>query len=95
MKKQLYFENEDACSCHPLEYFMHDAKLEKQKEITLIEALPAPKGDDVVWCGYIGSTEERSECKKGMCDQWTKGKGNVCDHRGNLFYHGEKATFKV
>ncbi|WP_461631710.1 hypothetical protein [Labilibaculum euxinus] len=95
MKKQFYFENEDADFCHPLEYFTHDAKIEGLKEINIIEAVPDFRNEDTIWCTSIGAAEDRSECKKDRCDEYIKGKGNICDHRGKLYSYGEQVTIKL
>lgn len=91
----LFFENEDATSCHPLDHFISMVKSDGLKEISILEAIPDFRNEDHVWCGYVDAATERNECNKSSCDAWIKGKGNVCDNRGRLYSHGEKVTLKL
>lgn len=96
-KEKLYFQNENAEVCNPLEYFLHDAKLDGLKEITLIEAIPSNSVNDHVWCTYFLAVSERSECRKSICNKYESNKSGrgTCIHRGKLYDHGESFTFKI
>ena len=95
MKNKRYFENINANICYPLNYFTEEANENNLKEITLIEAIPDFSNEDHIWCTYMGEVGEKNECNKSSCDAWTKGKGNVCDHRGKLYSHGEPIILKI
>ncbi len=93
-KPKFYFANEDATICHPLDYFIHDAKLEGLTEIELMEAVQEDGIDDFIWCHHF-EVVERSECKKAVCPKYTSKSGRGrCDNKGNLYYHGGKVKFK-
>jgi len=92
---KLYFESVDSQEAHSLEYFLNQARLEKESEITLIEAYPT-KEKEYCWCLLIDTTIECSECRKSKCDEYKKPlKGNVCGYRGRLCDYGESVTFNV
>lgn len=96
MKEKLYFLNEDDTSCYTLSDRLNDAKLEGLNEITLMEAILDNDNPDYIWCSHYGEVGERQGCKKSICSYYssTSGRG-VCRHRGNLYTHGEKVTFKI
>ena len=95
--KKLYFENEDATLCMPLQTFIEDAKYDGRKEITLIEAIPDDGTTDMIFCSLAGEVCERGECTKRNCPTYTPNKSGrgVCLNRGRLYLHGEKVTIKI
>ena len=94
--KKLYFESIEAVFCKPLEYFLHDAKLEGKKEIKLIEADKDTDTKDYIWCTHEGEVTERYMCKKSECEYYSSKSGRgVCEHRGQLYTHGKEVTIKV
>jgi len=93
--EKYYFENEDAEVCYPLSYFTDRAKESGLKEISILEAVPDFRNKEFVWCGWDDSCTYMSDCKKSVCSAWTKGKGNMCDHRGKLYAHGDSVTIKI
>ena len=96
MKHQLYFASIDDTSCHPLEYYINDAKLEGLSEITLVKADPDDGTTDFIWCTYHGDCVEHNECKKSLCNYYESKSGRgVCKHRGKLYLHGEEQIFKI
>jgi hypothetical protein len=95
-KQKLYFSSIDDTSCYTLADRLNDAKLEGLDEVTLIEAIPDNSNPDYIWCGHQGEVGEREGCKKAICPFYKSKSGRgVCKHRGNLYQHGEEATFKV
>lgn len=95
-KERMYFGSIDETMCHPLDWFTHDAKLEGLKEITLVEAIPDNETKDFIWCNHFGDVTERSLCKKSQCEAYSSKSGRgACEHRGNLYSHGEEVTIDV
>lgn len=95
-KEKLYFKSIDDTTCHSLDCHMEDAKLEKLKSITLVEAIPDKDTKDHIWCTHYENTEEKNQCRKSFCPAYESKSGRgVCIHRGNLYQHGEEVTFKV
>jgi len=93
---KLYFESIDHTMCQPLEYFLHDAKIEGLEKITLVEAIPDKETKDFIWCTHYGEVTERQECTKSQCPYYSSKSGRgVCEHRGKLYLHGEEVTFNV
>jgi hypothetical protein len=97
MKKQdLYFESIDSTTCHPLEHFLHDAKIEALTEITLLKADPDNDNPDYIYCTHYGEVSERCECKKSVCSHYESKSGRgLCSNRGRLYSHGEEVIFKL
>lgn len=94
-KEKLYFESIDDIWCSPLKGFIDDAKNEKLKEITLVEAIPETD-KDFVWCTHEAEVIEQFMCKKSECPYYSSKSGRgVCEHRGNLYLHGEEVKFDV
>lgn len=94
--KKLYFSTLDDTFCTTLEEHIDVAKFNGLTEITLIEAVPDNETKDYIWCGLHNEAGDRSECTKYSCEGYSKKGGRgVCEHRGNLFLHGNKVTFKV
>lgn len=92
----LYFSSIDETNCYPLEYHLHDARIEELTEITLVEAIPDNDDSDHIWCTYMGEATERHMCKKAECSYYSSKSGRgKCEHRGNLYLHGEEVNFKV
>ena len=60
---KLYFENEDANICYPLQYHLERAKEEGLKEIELFEAIPSTE-KDYIWCSELETVGNKSECNK-------------------------------
>lgn len=90
---KLYFENEDALNCYPLEDHLQDAKLEGLKSVTIMEAIPDDGTNDYVWC-TIYDAVEKSNCTKSQCSRYESKSGRgKCSNKGNLYLHGEKITF--
>lgn len=95
-KPKLYFLNEDDDSCYTLEERLNDAAFEGLETITLLEAVPDNDNPDYIWCGHESSVGERSGCKKSNCINYKSKSGRgVCEHRGNLYSHGEEVKFEV
>ena len=93
MRDKFYFRTEDDIWCYSLDYYLNEADFE---EITLIEAVPVNSDTGYIYCGYQQEVSERSECKKHICPHYNSKSGRgVCKHRGQLFEHGEKVTFKI
>lgn len=94
--EKLYFASIDDTFCQPLEYFIHDAKIESRKEIRLIEAIPDNNNPDYVWCMQMGEVAERGLCRKSECSYYQSKSGRgVCSNRGSLYEHGDEVTFKI
>lgn len=95
---KLYFLNEDANICYPLQYHIDNAKEEGLKEIELFEAIPDTVNTDMVWCSEYVNTMERSECNKD-CPQFhcskASPKSRRCDFRGKLYMWGDIFRFDV
>ncbi len=96
VKEKLYFRSVDDTECYNLECHLDDARIEELTKITLIEAIPDDGTLDVVWCTYYGECIDKSECKKTFCSHYSSKSGRgKCEHRGNLYLHGEKVEFDV
>ena len=96
MKIEMYFASIDDNICQPLEYHLHDAKIEGLSEIELIEAIPDNNNTSFVWCSYDGEVTEYEICKKTTCGNYFNKSGRgTCIHRGNLYTYGETVKFKV
>jgi hypothetical protein len=94
-EQKLYFKDENSAHCYPLDYFIHDAKINEEKTITLLEAVPSDI-DDFIWCTYYGEPIERNDCKKSQCSQYTSKSGRgKCANKGNLYNHGDKIEVEV
>lgn len=95
MSEKLYFLNEDANLCYPLDYFLSDAKEDGLKEIELMEAIP-DKRKDFIWCTNFVEVVEANLCKKAECSYYQSRSGRgVCSYRGSLYTHGDKVKFDV
>lgn len=95
-KEKLYFENIYDTTCYPLSDRLNDAKLDGLTEVTLVEAIPDNNNTDYIYCGYHGEVGERSECKKAFCSSYSSKSGRgKCEHRGNLYSHGDEVTFNI
>ena len=95
-KEQLYFESIDDTFCRPLEYFLHDAKIEGLKEIKLVKAVRDNDTKNFVWCSHEGEVTERQMCTKAECHFYSSKSGRgVCEHRGKLYLHGEDVIIDV
>ena len=95
MKTQkLYFENEDANICYPLQTHLERAKEEGLKEIELFEAIPS-KEKDYIWCSELETVGDKSECNKDCPYYKVSVKSKICDFRGKLKDFGELVKFKV
>jgi len=96
LSRKLYFEDVDSTTCHPLDYFIHNAKIEELNKITLLEAIPDNDNPDYIFCGFAGEVAERCDCSKKYCDQYKSKSGRgKCSLKGNLYQHGEEVTFNV
>jgi hypothetical protein len=94
--KKLYFESIEDTICASLEFLFEDARDKKLTKITLIEAIPDYETNDFIWCSYHQECGEKEQCKKSCCEHYSSKSGRgVCEHRGNLFLHGEKVVFDV
>ena len=96
MKKtqKLYFENEDANICYPLQYHLERAKEEELKEIELFEAIASTE-KDYIWCSELETVGDKSECNNYCPYYKVSGESKICDFRGNLMYFGKQVKFKV
>lgn len=92
--EKLYFENEDANICYPLQYHLERAKEEGLKEIELFEAIPS-KEKDYIWCSELETIGEKSQCNKDCHYYKASVKSKICDFRGKLKDFGELVKFKV
>jgi hypothetical protein len=91
-----YFGSIDDTQCHPVEHYLHDAKLEGLSEVTLVEAILDNDNPDYTWCMHYGEVAERSGCRKADCPHYYSKSGRgVCSNRGKLYTFGEEVTFKV
>lgn len=96
MKTNLYFKDEDAVMCEPIEGIINDARIDGLTEITVFEADEDFGNLDYIWCTQHGEVVERRECKKSYCSYYKSKSGRgVCSNRGKLYTHGEKVTFKI
>src|SRR6476620_8403844 len=94
--EKLYFKSLDDEICSPLEIHLADAKWDDCKEITLIEAVPDNDNQHVIWCQHFWACVERPQCTKSECEYYTSKSGRgVCQHRGQLYTHGEEVVFQV
>lgn len=94
--EKLYFENEDANICYPLQYHLERAKEEGLKEIELFEAIPDNNNKDFIFCSLIGEVGDREFCKKSECKDYTSKSGRgICSNRGKLMNFGKQLKFKV
>ena len=95
-EEKLYFESIDEVFCRPLEYFMHDARIEGLSELKLVEAIRDTDTKDFVWCTHEGEVTEREMCRKSECSFYSSKSGRgVCEHRGKLYHHGEEVVIPV
>ena len=93
---KMYFKSEEDSFCSDLECFLIDAEHEGLKEIELVEAIPDNGNNDIVWCTYHGATEEKDLCRKAHCSYYSSKSGRgKCEHKGNLYLHGNKVKFKI
>lgn len=93
---KLYFGSIDDTFCSPLEDRLEDAREEGLTEITLVEAIPDMNNPDFIWCMHYGEVTDRSECRKSQCTDYESKSGRgKCANRGNLYRHGEEATFQI
>lgn len=95
MKKKLYFKDKDSEFCYDLARHIREAKEDGLKEITLTEAIPASKDSEFFWCTLGECAVEKSECKKYLCEEYSKHKSNTCEHRGKYFEYGDDVKFDV
>ena len=96
VKEQMYFESIDEVFCRPLDYFLHDAKIEGLKEIKLVKAIKDTDNKSYVWCTHEGEVTERQMCKKAECPYYSSKSGRgVCEHRGQLYLHDEEVAIDV
>lgn len=95
-KEKMYFRTIDDNTCHSLQKHIDDAKDELLTKVVLIEAIPDKDTKDYVWCTHYENMEEKNQCRKSFCPAYSSksGKG-VCEHRGDLFTHGNEVTFDV
>lgn len=95
-KAKLYFENEDAELCHPLEYHLNEAKADGLIEVQLLEAIPDKTTHDFIWCTSFGAVSERGNCGKVCPDYEPRNKkSGICKHQGRMFTHGNAVKFEV
>jgi hypothetical protein len=95
-KEKLYFRSIDHTTCSSLESHFDDARDEELTKITLVEAVPDDGTNDIVWCTYYGECIDKSECKKTFCSYYSSKSGRgKCEHRGDLYLHGEEVKFDV
>lgn len=93
---QLYFKDIDSTFCQSLDTLLDDAKYDKLKEITLIEAIHDPDEKYYVWCQHEGEATEKQICKKSECNYYSSKSGRgVCKYRGKLYNIGNEVTFKI
>lgn len=93
---KLYFKDIDDNICSSLQSHLEDAKLEELTEITLVEAIPDNDNPEHIWCTKLAEVTERQDCKKSLCSYYKSKSGRrKCEHRGNLYSHGDEVTFKV
>lgn len=95
-KEKLYFESIDDTSCYPLTDILNDAYTEGLEKVTLVEAIHDNNNPNFIWCSYKGEVGEKQECKKAICSYYSSKSGRgICEHRGNLYKHGEEVVFDV
>lgn len=95
-KEKLYFKDKEDTFCTSLESRLEYAADEGLTEITLIEAIPDDGNHDIIWCTQYSECTEKSECKKHICPGYSSKSGRgKCEHKGNLYLHGEEVKFKV
>ena len=93
---KLYFKSIDDTMCFPLENHIDEARENELSEITLIEAIPDKETKGVIWCKFNAECINKSQCKRVHCmDYTTKTGRGKCDHRGQLYLHGDEVNFKV
>ncbi len=92
--EKLYFENEDANICYPLQYHLERAKEEGLKEIELFEAIPYTE-KEYIWCSELETVGDKSKCNKDCPYYKVSGKSKICDFRGKLMNFGKQLKFKV
>ena len=94
--KKLYFKSIDDTTCYELERHINEAKFDSLTAVTLIEAEPDNDNPDYIFCMDSGEVEERQECKKSRCENYSSKSGRgICSNRGKLYAHGEEATFTI
>lgn len=91
---KLYFRNEDAETCHRLQYHINNAIDDGLEVIELFEAVADKElRKNYVWCTEVQSWENKSECNRS-CRFHEQTEGfRFCDHRGKLYIHGEVFKF--
>jgi hypothetical protein len=95
-QEKLYFRSIDDTTCYSLETHFEDARDEELTKIKLVEAIPDDGTNDVVWCTHYVECVDKDQCKKTFCEHYSSKSGRgVCEHRGNLYLHGEEVTFDV
>jgi hypothetical protein len=93
--EKLYFKNEDALNCYPLEDHLEEAKEDGLLDITLMEAIPDDGTSEYIWC-QIYDCVQKCECSKKYCTRYESKSGRgKCANKGSLYFHGEKVKFNV
>lgn len=95
MRKEtkLYFTSIDDNFCQELKSFSKE-ELE-ELNYNLVEAIPDNNNPDYVWCTHYGEVGEKSECTKRICPGYKSKSGlGRCQHKGNLFQHGDLVNVK-
>lgn len=91
-EKKMYFTSTDDNFCRELDDF--DKEELEQLNYELIEA-DKDKEYEYIWCSHFGEAKEKTECRKSQCYSYKKEKGiGPCEHRGSLYWHGEKVNVK-
>lgn len=92
MKKQYFFENEDAEHCYQEDHFQNQMQKDGLTEITVLEANKSTD-KQYIYCVSIDECGEASGCGK-ECDDYEprNGKNGCCRHRRAIYEHGDEVT---
>jgi len=98
MKKQYYFEDEDAEVCHQLDHWEEHMRTEGLTEIEVMKAVP-DKIPGIFWCRHVEFCgEDSSDTCGNQCNGYKprNGKSGCCKHYTTQIYtHGEKIVLKL
>jgi hypothetical protein len=98
MKKQFYFENEDAEVCYTEDYWKASMRMDETTEIDVMQAVP-DKEKGIFWCKHEAfcGDDSTDTCGK-QCYAYAprNGKSGCCKYYTTTIYlHGDLVTLKL